>query len=46
MKVLELAPQVYVSGQVFESDLKLAADQKVGTIVNNRLDDETIGQPK
>jgi len=46
MKVLELAPQVYVSGQVFESDLKLAADQDVRTIVNNRLDDETIGQPK
>lgn len=46
MKVLELAPQVYVSGQVFESDLKLAADQDVRSIVNNRLDEETVGQPK
>ena len=46
MKVLELAPQVYVSGQVFEDDLKLAAGQNVRTIINNRTDDETIGQPK
>ena len=46
MKVLELAPQVYVSGQVFESDLKLVADQDVRSIVNNRPDDETVGQPK
>lgn len=46
MKVLELAPQVYVSAQVYESDLKLAADQDVRTIVNNRTDDETMGQPK
>lgn len=46
MKVLELAPQVYVSGQVFESDLTLAAGQNVRSIVNNRLDDETIGQPR
>jgi len=46
MKVLELAPEVYVSGQVFESSLKLTADQGVRTIINNRLDDETIGQPK
>jgi len=46
MKVLELAPQVYVSGQVYESDLKLAADQDVRTIVNNRTDGETMGQPK
>jgi len=46
MRVLELAPQVYVSGQVFEADLKLAAKQDVRTIVNNRPDDETVGQPK
>ena len=46
MRVLELAPQVYVSGQVFEDDLKLAAKQNVRTIVNNRPDDETVGQPK
>jgi len=46
MKVLELAPQVYVSGQVFEQDLKLAADQGVRTIVNNRPDGEAMGQPR
>ena len=46
MRVLELAPQVYVSGQVFEEDLKLAAKQNVRSIVNNRPDDETVGQPK
>ncbi len=46
MRVLELAPQVYVSGQVFEDDLKLAAKQNVRSIVNNRPDDETVGQPK
>ncbi len=46
MKVLELAPQVYVSGQVFEEDLKLAAKQNVRSIVNNRPDNETVGQPR
>ena len=46
MRVLELAPEVYVSSQVFESDLKMVADQDVRSIVNNRLDDETAGQPK
>jgi sulfide:quinone oxidoreductase len=46
MRVLELAPQVYVSGQVFETDLKLIAKQDVRSIVNNRPDDEIPGQPK
>ncbi len=45
MRVLELAPEVYVSGQVFETDMKLAAGGGVRTIVNNRFDDETPGQP-
>jgi len=45
MRVLELAPQVYVCGQVFETDLKLIAKQGVRTIVNNRPDDEAPGQP-
>ena len=46
IRVLELAPQVYVSGQVYETDLKLVTDQAVRSIVNNRPDDETVGQPK
>ena len=45
MRVLELAPQVYASGQLFEQDLKLAAKQGVRSIVNNRADDESAGQP-
>jgi sulfide:quinone oxidoreductase len=45
MRVLELAPQVYVCGQVFETDLKLVAKQDVRTIVNNRPDGETPDQP-
>ncbi len=45
MRVLELAPEVYASGQLFVADLKLAADQGVRSIVNNRFDDETPGQP-
>ena len=45
MRVLELAPQVYVSGQLFEQDLRLAAQQGVRSIMNNRPDGEAIGQP-
>ena len=45
IRVLELAPQVYVCGQLFETDLKLVAKQGVRSIVNNRPDGETVGQP-
>jgi sulfide:quinone oxidoreductase len=45
MRVLELAPQVYVCGQLFETDLKLIAKQDVRSIVNNRPDGEMPGQP-
>ena len=45
MRVLELAPQVYASGQVFEHDLRLAAKQGVRSIINNRFDAESMGQP-
>jgi uncharacterized protein (TIGR01244 family) len=45
MRVLELAPQVYVSGQVFEDDIRLAAKQGVRSIMNNRPDGEALGQP-
>jgi uncharacterized protein (TIGR01244 family) len=44
MRVLELAPQVYASGQLFESDLQLLAKQGVRSIVNTRPDDESAGQ--
>lgn len=45
MKVLELAPQVYVSGQLYDHDIRLAAKQGVRAIVNNRPDGEAAGQP-
>lgn len=45
MRVLELAPQVYASGQLFEHDVRLAAKQGVRSIVNNRSDGESMGQP-
>ncbi len=45
MKVLELAPEVYVSGQLYVHDVRLAAKQGVRSIINNRDDGETPGQP-
>ena len=39
IKVLEVAPQVYAAGQLFESDLKLIAEQQVRSIVNTWVDD-------
>jgi len=45
MRVFELAPQVYVSGQVFEHDIRLMAKQGVRSIMNNRPDGESMGQP-
>ncbi len=46
IKALELAPQVYVCGQLFEQDLQLVAKQGVRSIMNNRYDDESLGQPR
>ena len=45
IRVMELAPQVFVSGQLFESDVKLLAKQGVLSIVNTRADNESPGQP-
>ena len=42
MRVLELAPQVYASGQLIEHDLRLAAKQGVRSIMNNRPDRESM----
>jgi uncharacterized protein (TIGR01244 family) len=46
MRVLELAPQVYASAQLFESDLQLIAKQGVRSIVNTEADSESPRQPK
>jgi sulfide:quinone oxidoreductase len=43
--MLEVAPQVYASGQLFEKDLQLIAKQGARSIVNTRPDNETAGQP-
>ena len=45
IRVLEVAPQVYASGQLFEADLRLVAKQGVRSIVNTRPDSESEGQP-
>lgn len=45
IRVLELAPQVFVSGQLFEHDVRLLAKQGVRSIMNNRPDGESVGQP-
>lgn len=45
IRVLELAPQVYVSGQLFEHDVRLLAKQGVRSIMDNRPDSESMGQP-
>lgn len=45
IRALELAPQVYVCGQLFERDLQLVAKQGVRSIMNNRFDNESAGQP-
>ncbi len=45
MRVLEPAPEVYASGELFVTDLKLEAGQGVRRIVNNRFDNETEGRP-
>jgi len=45
IRALELAPQVYVCGQLFEQDLQLVAKQGVRSIMNNRFDNESMRQP-
>ena len=36
MRALEVAPQVYATGQLFESDLQLVAKQGIRSIVDTR----------
>ena len=45
MRVLELAPDVYVTGQLFDGTVRAAAKQGVKTIINNRPDHEAPDQP-
>ena len=45
MKVMELAPEVFATGQLSTEDLKLIAEQGVRSVINNRPDHEEAGQP-
>mgnify|MGYP001812442450 CR=1 FL=1 len=45
IRMLEVAPQVYAAGQLFETDLKLLAAQGTRGIINTRPDKESEGQP-
>jgi len=44
MRALELAPQVFATGQLFEHDLKLVAKEGVRSIVNTQSDGAPMGQ--
>jgi sulfide:quinone oxidoreductase len=44
MRALQVAPQVYATGQLFESDLQLVAKQGVRSIVDTRPDHDSPGQ--
>lgn len=44
MRALELAPQVFATGQLFERDLKLVAKEGVRSIVNAQSDGELTGK--
>ena len=45
IRVFEVSPQVTVSGQLFGKDIELLARQGVRSIVSNRVDRESPGQP-
>ncbi len=45
MNMKKLSPQVFVSGQITTTDIGVASAQGIKTIINNRPDNETIGQP-
>jgi uncharacterized protein (TIGR01244 family) len=46
MRVLEVAPEVYASGQLFETDLQLLSKQNVRSIVNTQPDSDSTGLAK
>jgi sulfide:quinone oxidoreductase len=45
MNMKKLSPRVFVSGQITTTDIGVASAQGIRTIINNRPDNETIGQP-
>ena len=45
MNMKKISPRVFVSGQITTTDIGVASAQGIRTIINNRPDNETIGQP-
>ncbi len=45
IRVFEIAPEVFASGQLFDSDVALLGGQRVRSILNTRPDSESEGQP-
>lgn len=45
MNMKKLSPRIFVSGQITTTDIGVASTQGIKTIINNRPDYETIGQP-
>ncbi len=46
IRVMELAPQVFVSGQIFEEDVRMLAKQGCRSIVCTEPDSDVPGQPQ
>lgn len=46
MNMKKLSPRVFVSGQITTTDIGVASEQGIKTIINNRPDNEVPGQPK
>ena len=46
MQIYQLADGVFVTGQISESDLAVIAKNGIRTVVNNRPDGESAGQPE
>ena len=46
MQIYQLADGVFVTGQISEPDLAVIAGNGIRTVVNNRPDGETAGQPE
>ena len=46
MQIAQLSPRFFVAGQIHVDQLEALADHGIRSIVNNRPDDEDIGQPK
>ncbi len=46
MRIAKLTSKYFVAGQITRDDLDIIVDQGFKSIVNNRPDDESLGQPK